>query len=131
MRFKWYDDIIPLSEVREIEIRENNDDWYIRMHYLDGKSYNILQCKDEQEQKELLEKINQLLMDTREHLNSVSSLPLYGWIDFTPPPIKKIELDIPKQVMSEIQETLEEENPDKLQKPDTRPNWKKFLKPNG
>ena len=131
-RIKWCGDIIPMSEVREIEVHNYNGEPCVRFCYVNVKDYTRLYFNDEEERQEFLDRLNEFLNQLSDDLRNKSYTPDLGWTDFTPPPPARMDLSDINQVIDEIQEVLDKEEPEEvvLQEPDTRPAWQKILKPN-
>lgn len=137
-RIRYYDVIVPMSEVQEIELRTHSGTPTLRFYYKNSDNYNSIDFDSKEQREEFLEKLNQYMGDLTHELRNESYTPELGWIDLTPPPEPKkpITAEI-NEVIDEINETLDaqEEFPaqtvslDKLEPEDKRPAWQKLLKP--
>jgi len=147
-RFRWYDDIIPMSHVQEIELQNyssaesgGGDEFYVKLWYVGaGSNVNTLKFESAEQREEILDRINDLLLRTQQYFKQGGASPTLTWEDFTPEPepapeTSGLKLNNLNKVMDEIQEALGNppevpEKPIQLQEPDNRAAWRKFLKPN-
>lgn len=133
-RIRWHEDIIPMSQVREMALEYYSGTFRIKFFYVNTNDYTSLHFESETQRDEFLEKLNIHLNQLSHFLRNSSYIPDLGWIDFTPEPQPKLDLTDVNEIIDEIVDVLQEQKEEqveeiKLQEPDTRPAWKKLLNP--
>ena len=135
-RIRWYDDIIPMSQVGVMKLLFLNGEFIIQFYYVDTNQYSRLYFKSETQRDEFLEKLNKFMNKLTYHLRNDTDVPHLGWTDFTPEPQKDVNEvidEVVDEVVDDLQEKEEKQEEEveevKLQEPDTRPTWKKLLNP--
>jgi hypothetical protein len=137
-RIKWKNDIVPLSDVQEIDLFKSTNGPGINFYYK-ATSHHISRfyCESEEQRDWLLNRINEELNTIRNTFFK-TDVPHYSWIDL----YKEWEVyqkDVKEAVETLKENTLEQlegydvEKPEEqketpsLEEPDNRPSWKKLL----